>query len=108
MTRMVAIVAAVAVLSLTSRPTLRAEEQAASPGPPTAEAIRFFESKIRPLLASHCNDCHGADLQESELRLDSLAGMMTGGKAGPAIVPGKPASSLQNKRISGLLRGSGR
>ena len=100
MTRMVAIVAAVAVLSLTSRPTLRAEEQAASPGPPTAEAIRFFESKIRPLLASHCNDCHGADLQESELRLDSLAGMMTGGKAGPAIVPGKPASSLLVTAVS--------
>src|SRR5690606_31034702 len=32
--------------------------------------------------------------QESELRLDSLAAILTGGKAGPSIVRGKPDASL--------------
>ncbi|MCA9117814.1 MAG: DUF1549 domain-containing protein, partial [Planctomycetaceae bacterium] len=90
----ITIVAAIWVLSLLSHSALRAAEESSQPTPPTDEEIRFFETKIRPLLAAHCNDCHGEDLQESNLRLDSLVGMMTGGKAGPAIIPGKPASSL--------------
>ncbi len=60
----------------------------------TEEQVRFFENKIRPLLSEHCNDCHGEDEQESDLRLDSLQGMLKGGKAGPALIPGKPKSSL--------------
>ena len=54
-------------------------------GRPTAEQIRFFEKTIRPLLAKHCYECHGADEQESELRLDSLPGMLTGGKGGASV-----------------------
>jgi hypothetical protein len=61
---------------------------------PTAEQIRFFENKIRPLLANSCYDCHNEDLQESDLRLDTLAGMLTGGKAGPALLPGNSKGSL--------------
>ena len=61
---------------------------------PSAEQIRFFENKIRPLLANSCYDCHNEDLQESDLRLDTLAGMLTGGKAGPALLPGNSKGSL--------------
>ncbi|QDU80173.1 Planctomycete cytochrome C [Polystyrenella longa] len=61
---------------------------------PTEEQLRFFETKIRPLLLNSCVDCHSEDLAESDLRLDNLAGMLHGGKAGPALIPGKPASSL--------------
>ena len=61
---------------------------------PTANQLRFFETTIRPLLVDHCYECHGADEQESELRVDSLQGLLTGGKAGPSLVPGKPTSSL--------------
>ncbi|MAT14548.1 MAG: hypothetical protein CMJ46_04680 [Planctomyces sp.] len=71
-----------------------AEENAEPANTPTAEQLRFFETKIRPVLAESCVDCHSADLAESDLRLDTLVGMLDGGKAGPAIVPGKPASSL--------------
>ena len=60
---------------------------------PTDQA-RFFETAIRPLLADHCYECHGPDEQESGLRVDSLAGMLKGGKAGPSIAAGKPESSL--------------
>ncbi|TWT40093.1 Planctomycete cytochrome C [Thalassoglobus neptunius] len=67
---------------------------------PTAEEIRFFENKIRPLLATHCYDCHGEETQEGGLRLDTLAGMLQGGNAGPAMVAGKPDRSLISNAIS--------
>ncbi len=53
----------------------------------------FFEGKIRPLL-SECVECHGAEKQKGDLRLDSKAGWVKGGASGPAIVPGKPDDSL--------------
>ncbi|WP_238388921.1 PSD1 and planctomycete cytochrome C domain-containing protein [Roseimaritima ulvae] len=59
-----------------------------------AEGVRFFETKVRPVLAQHCYECHAADEQESELRVDTLEGLLRGGHAGPSLVPGKPAGSL--------------
>ena len=61
---------------------------------PTAAQIKFFESKVRPLLAAKCFKCHGAKKQNGDLRLDSLGGMLQGGESGEAIVPGKPGESL--------------
>lgn len=60
----------------------------------TAEKIAFFESKIRPLLQTHCVDCHGPDLEEAGLRLDFRQAWEHGGTSGPAIVLGKPEESL--------------
>jgi cytochrome c553 len=54
----------------------------------------YFEAQIRPLLVSHCVDCHGNQKQEASLRLDSREAMLTGGDSGPAIVPGDPDKSL--------------
>jgi mono/diheme cytochrome c family protein len=59
-----------------------------------AEGNRFFETKVRPVLVKHCYECHGADLQEHKLRVDSLEALNKGGKAGSFIVPGKPEKSL--------------
>lgn len=56
--------------------------------------IAFFETSIRPLLVAHCQACHGPDKQESDLRLDTYAGIMTGGVTGPAVVAGEPKQSL--------------
>ena len=50
-----------------------------------AQQARFFENEIRPLLIENCIKCHGADKQEGGLRLDSRAGLLTGGDSGPAI-----------------------
>ena len=54
----------------------------------------FFEAKIRPILLSHCTECHGPKKQKNKLRVDSLSALLKGGKEGPAIVPGKPQESL--------------
>ena len=56
--------------------------------------LQFFEAKIRPLLIEKCVDCHGPEKQESDLRLDKYAAMLSGGVSGPAIVPGKADESL--------------
>ena len=59
-----------------------------------AADAEFFEKKIRPVLITHCFECHSGETQESGLRVDSLNGLLTGGERGPAIVPGKPDESL--------------
>jgi len=53
----------------------------------------FFETKVRPILATECFACH-TDSQMGGLRLDSREAMLNGGKSGPAIVPGDPDKSL--------------
>jgi len=69
-------------------------KQAGAPQKVNSAAIEFFETKVRPVLADRCFECHNADDPESKLSLDSLAGMLRGGELGPAIVPGKPEKSL--------------
>ena len=54
----------------------------------------FFESNVRPLFVKHCQPCHGAKKQESQLRLDSRAGWMRGGDRGATIMAGHPEKSL--------------
>ncbi len=72
-----------------------ADEPAASSGD-KAEQLAFFEAKIRPVLIRHCYDCHSeADgVAEGGLTLDTRAGLLAGGRRGPAIVPGEPDKSL--------------
>ena len=68
---------------------------------PTQEQLDFFESKIRPLLVTHCYECHAADskIVQNGLRVDSRDGLLKGGDTGPAIVPGKVESSLLIKAL---------
>src|ERR1700678_3567320 len=58
--------------------------------------VRFFETKIRPVLADNCYACHGPDSKKVKagLRVDSLESLRRGGDSGPAIVPGDPDASL--------------
>ena len=67
---------------------------------PIPEHEEFFEKRIRPLLVKHCYDCHGPDLAEGKLRLDTKSGWERGGERGPAIVPGDPSSSLLIRAVS--------
>ncbi len=61
--------------------------------------LAFFESKIRPVLAAHCWECHSAAAArqgrlKGDLRLDSRKAWERGGASGPAVVAGKPDRSL--------------
>lgn len=64
--------------------------------PGVAQDAGFFEKQVRPILANRCYACHGPHAGEGQagLRLDSLAGMLRGGRSGPALVPGQPERSL--------------
>ncbi|MSU37102.1 MAG: DUF1553 domain-containing protein [Pedosphaera sp.] len=68
---------------------------------PSAEQVEFFESRIRPIFANECYDCHssGAKKLKGDLRLDSRAGVLKGGESGVAIVPGKPDDSRLIKAV---------
>ncbi len=59
-----------------------------------ADSIEFFESNVRPVLATHCISCHGPKAQKGGLRLDSREALLRGGESGPVIVEGDPESSL--------------
>lgn len=54
---------------------------------------------VIPIMLRRCTVCHGHRRQEGGLNLSSKATMLTGGKSGPAIVPGRPDESLFLKRI---------
>jgi len=57
--------------------------------------IEFFESKIRPVLATHCYSCHSSGMKAplGGLKLDTKAGMRA------VVVPGNAAASLLLKAI---------
>lgn len=66
----------------------------------TPEA-EFFESKVRPVLAGRCYNCH-AENAIAGLRLDSREGLLRGGKSGPAIQPGDPENSILLHALKGV------
>ncbi|HMC65486.1 MAG TPA: DUF1549 domain-containing protein [Gemmataceae bacterium] len=82
-----------ASLLLLSLPHLQAADHGANP------AAKFFEERVRPVLANRCFQCHGPEKQKNGLRLDSLKSMLKGGESGPAIKPGKPEESLLIRAI---------
>jgi hypothetical protein len=66
---------------------------------PSPEGVRFFESRIRPLLVDNCFKCHADKKQRGNLRVDSRAALLAGGDQGAALVPGKPEESLLLKAV---------
>ncbi len=71
------------------------KEQAAAP----AGAIDFYK-QVQPILEAKCSGCHSGDKPKGKLRLDDRAGALAGGKDdGPAITPGKPATSPLLMRV---------
>lgn len=65
-----------------------------APPKPTAEQVRFFESKVRPVLVENCYKCHGPDKQKGGLRVDSRSALLSGGESGEVVALGKPEESL--------------
>ena len=68
----------------------------------TPEELKFFETKIRPVLVKECYGCHSnkAGNVRGGLRLDSKELTHLGGSSGPAIVPGDLQESLLYNAIT--------
>ncbi len=62
----------------------------------TPEQLKFFETKIRPVLIKECYGCHSnkSGNVRGGLRLDSKELTQIGGSSGPAVVPGDLEESL--------------
>ena len=61
--------------------------------PCMASAAPLLEQDVLPILQKNCMGCHGGLIQKGELDLRTLPLMLKGGKAGPAVVAGKPEES---------------
>jgi len=87
----------------TNSSMLAAEEPQESPKL-TKQETQYFESRIRPILATKCYSCHSVDSGEAEggLRLDSREAILRGGTSGPALVPKNPTKSLLIKAVEHL------
>jgi mono/diheme cytochrome c family protein len=75
---------------------------AAVPAQSSPEADgRFFADRVAPVLESRCLRCHGGDARKRGLSLATRAELLSGGKSGPAAVPGRPGQSLIVRMVSG-------
>ncbi len=61
-----------------------------------------FTQDIQPILQARCWSCHGAEKQESGLRLDLREAAFIGGDSGKAILPNDSAKSLLIHHVSGV------
>ena len=87
-----------ATLLLAAVGAVPARAQTATDG---ADDVAFFETQVRPLLASRCQACHGEEKQFAGLRTDSRKSLLAGGKGGPAVIPGNAADSLLMRAVRG-------
>lgn len=58
-----------------------------------------YSARVAPILAARCGRCHGATKKKGKLRTDSIASLLTGGKAGPAVVAGSSSSGTLLARV---------
>lgn len=65
----------------------------------TTDVPAITDQQIVPLMLLRCTACHGGRRREADLDLRTRAGILKGGKSGPAIVAGKPEESLLIRRI---------
>jgi hypothetical protein len=62
--------------------------------PPASTATGVtYEKDIKPILEASCVKCHHGDKAKGKIHLDSLAGVIKGGKEGPILTVGKSAES---------------
>lgn len=66
-----------------------------------------YEKDVAPIFAAKCQVCHAGNLTEGKFDLGTHAGLMKGGKKGPAVVPGKAEESrlwlMSSHRIKPIM-----
>ena len=83
------------LVALPASPLYALQDNVAATSKTGAEAVEFFEKKVRPLLADNCYKCHSSTSAKLKggLKVDSREALLKGGESGPAVVPGKPDES---------------
>jgi hypothetical protein len=57
------------------------------------------DKDVLPILQMRCVTCHGKTRREGDLDLRTIASRLTGGRSGPALVPGDPKASMMFRRV---------
>ncbi len=68
---------------------------AAPAGEPT-----LYQARIAPIFDRSCVSCHGPKKVKGEFRLDTYAGLMSGGENGAEVVPWHPGKSELVRRLT--------
>src|SRR5262245_21706137 len=71
-----------------------------SPITVTGDEVDYVK-QVKPILVARCYACHSALRKKSGLRVDTAAELISGGDAGPAVVPGKSADSYLISMLTG-------
>ncbi|MFN7921916.1 MAG: PSD1 and planctomycete cytochrome C domain-containing protein [Bryobacteraceae bacterium] len=66
-----------------------------------ADNEAVFRDKLAPLLKANCASCHSGTSPASGLSVESLQGLVTGGKHGSAITPGNSTTSALVEYVRG-------
>ena len=70
--------------------------------PPGLDRTIDYAKDVAPIFEKHCIDCHGSDVQESNLRVDLKASLLRGGDLGePALIKEKGAESFLIQVVAG-------
>jgi hypothetical protein len=67
---------------------------------PPVDPNTFYGARVHPIFVARCVSCHGASKHQANLRLDSFAAIMRGGKDGPVILAENAPGSDLFRRIS--------
>jgi mono/diheme cytochrome c family protein len=72
-----------------------------APSNPVSGANResAFLALVAPLLLDRCGDCHAGNRAKGKLRIDTVAALLTGGRSGPAVIPGAPERGTLLARV---------
>lgn len=62
--------------------------------------LEIFKQHVKPVLVKNCLGCHGGQETESGFDLNDRPGLLKGGDAGPAVLPGNAKDSYLYKLIT--------
>ena len=68
--------------------------------PASAQGAVQFDKEVWPILQDKCVTCHGPEDQFNDLRLDSKAAILKGGKNGKVLTAGDPDKSSLYVRVA--------
>jgi hypothetical protein len=91
-TLFLAVAAAFALAPLAARADDDTMDTSKLPAASTKAGVTY-DADIKPIFDNSCIKCHKGDKPRGRLHLDSLEGVLKGGKDGKAVVPGNVAKS---------------
>ncbi len=60
-----------------------------------------YDRQVKPVFEKNCLECHSQDKRKGGLSLATYDDILDGGKDGPVVRPGHPATSMLLARVSG-------